>query len=68
MNVVLEQLLTKRVTRDLHHKVLDLNVKQAVHLNEAQTTEAIKQATKAIKQAKVCCTTTAYTLLTGSQG
>ena len=44
MNVALEQLLTNRGTRDLHCKGLDLNVELAAHLNDAQATNAIKQA------------------------
>ena len=55
MNTTLEQLLTVRSSRDLHCKELDLNMELAVHLNEVQTTEAIRQA-------KVHGATTAYTL------
>ena len=52
MNVALEQLLANRATRDFCHKVLDLNIELAVCLNDDQATETIKQA-------KVCCATTA---------
>ena len=55
MNKALEQLLANRATGDLCCKELDLNVELAACLNDAQ-------AAKAIKQAKVHCTTTACTL------
>ena len=55
MNAILEQLLTVRSSRDLHHKELDLNMELAAHLNEVQTTEAIRQA-------KMHGTTAAYAL------
>ena len=54
MNMTLEQLLTTRVSRDLCCKELDLNAEVAAHLNKVQATEAIRQA-------KVHCTTTTYT-------
>ena len=44
MNAALEQLLTVRSSRNLHCKELDLNMELAAHLNEVQTTEAIRQA------------------------
>ena len=44
MNVALEQLLTTRATMDSHCRELDLNAKLAMHMNEAQATEAIKEA------------------------
>ena len=62
MNVALEQLLTNKGSSDLCHKELDLNVELVACLNEAQVAEAIKQATKAIKQADVHHVTTACTL------
>ena len=55
MNVTLEQMLAVRSSRDLHHKELDLNAELAAHLNKVQTVEAIRQA-------KVYCTATVYTL------
>ena len=55
MNAALEQLLAVRSSRDLCSKELDLNMELAVHLNEVQTAEAIRQA-------KVHGTTVAYTL------
>ena len=55
MNMALEWLLTNRATGDLCCKELDLNMELAAHLNEAQATEAIKQA-------EVCHTTTACAL------
>ena len=55
MNMTLDQLLAVRASRGLCHKELDLNVELVAHLNEAQATEAIRQA-------KVHCTITAYTL------
>ena len=60
--MALEQLLTNRATGDLCHNQLDLNMELEAHLNKAQAAEAIKQATKVIIQAKVCCTVTACTL------
>ena len=55
MNAALEQLLTVRSSRDLHHRELDLNMELTVHLNEVQTAEAVRQA-------KLCGATVAYTL------
>ena len=55
MNMILEQLLAVRSSRDICHKELDLNTELAADLNEVKTEEAIRQA-------KVCGTTTAYTL------
>ena len=55
MNAILEQLLTVRSSRDLCHKELDLNAELAACLNEVQNA-------KLIREAKVHCTTTAYTL------
>ena len=40
----LEQLLTNRATGDFCCKELDLNTELVAHLNDAQATEAIKQA------------------------
>ena len=62
MNTALEQLLVNRGTGDLCQKELDLNVELAACLNESQAAKAIKQATEAIKQAKVHHVTTACTL------
>ena len=55
MNMALEQLLTNRATRDFCCKELDLNMELATHLNDAQATEAIKEA-------EVCHATTACVL------
>ena len=62
MNTTLKWLLTNRATGDLCHKELDLNTGLAVCLNKAQAAKAIKQATEAIKQAKVHQATTACAL------
>ena len=43
MNAALEQLLSVWDSKDLFCKELDLNMELAVHLNKAQTTEAIRQ-------------------------
>ena len=44
MNVTLEQLLTVRPSRDLHHKELDLNMELVACLKKVQTTKGIRQA------------------------
>ena len=62
MNATLEQLLAIRASRDICCKDLGLNTELVAHLNKVQAAKAIQQATEAIRQAKVYCTTTAYTL------
>ena len=61
MNVALEWLLTTRATMDSHHKEPDLNAKLALHMNEAQAADAIKEVevshTAEVKEAEVCHTT-----------
>ena len=61
MNVALEWLLTTRATMDSHSKELELNAKLTMGMNEAQATEAIKEAEAShaakIKEAKLHCTT-----------
>ena len=61
MNVALEQLLTTRATMDSHHRELELNAELAMHMNEAQAAEAIKEAKVShaaeTKEAKLCHTT-----------
>ena len=58
MNAALEQLLATRATMDSHCRELELNTKLAIHMNEAQAIEAIKETeinhTAEIKEAEVC--------------
>ena len=44
MNMALEQLLITRANMDSHHRELELNTELTVCMNEAQATEAIKEA------------------------
>ena len=53
--MALELLLANRATRDFCHRELELNAELVVLLNDAQFA-------KAIKEAEVCCTTTACAL------